>query len=195
MKIKAQGLLNAGHFLEEEYGAAALEAILAACSPAVRERYRGGIALDWHPVEEFVEFATVADTRLGKGDGAIAEKIGEAGARANMKHVLIRFLVYVSKPDFLMRRIAGLWRQFNDEGTMQLALLTPKESRLELTGVKPTYKIFCDSLTGWCRATTEAIGAIAPVARHNECVARGSKRCVWEIRWEKTKPGVKFASG
>jgi hypothetical protein len=39
VNVKAQGLLNAARWLEDEYGRDALGAIVRACSAPVRERY------------------------------------------------------------------------------------------------------------------------------------------------------------
>ena len=39
MQVKAQGLLNAAKWIEEEYGRDALRDVLHSCSQEVRERY------------------------------------------------------------------------------------------------------------------------------------------------------------
>jgi len=185
VKIKAQGLINAASWIEEEFGREVLEKILQACSQKVNERCSTAIAINWHPMEEFVEFLTNAERNLGSGSGGIAERIGEAGARNNMKGALIRMAFWLSKPDFLMRRVAGLWRQFNDEGEMTILHADPGIRRFEVTGVSTPHWLFCCTITGWGRVTTEAAGIVSPTARHIQCRARGAPRCIWEV----TTPG------
>lgn len=183
MNIKAQGLLNAAKWIEETHGQAALRDVLRACSPELRDRYTSAIAINWHPLTELVEFLSVADAQLGRGDGKIAEEIGASAARSNMKGVFVRLLFYVAQPEFLMRRIAQIWRQFNDEGEMLLVAFDERAATIEVTGVPQPQRLFCATLTGWAREVARAMGASNPVVRHTECRARGGKRCVWQLRW------------
>jgi hypothetical protein len=182
MQVKAQGLLNATKWIEDEYGRDALGDVIRACSPAVRERYMSAIAINWHPMEELVELVERADTILGRGDGKIAEALGAAGARANTKGPMLRMLFYLTKPEFLVRRVAGLWRQFNDQGEMTLLRVDERGLELELTGVDTPHRLFCAMLTGWARELVAATGTADVVARHTQCIARGQARCLWLVQ-------------
>jgi hypothetical protein len=182
LQIKAQGLLNAAKWIEEQYGASALTEVIRACSEPVRERYVSAIAINWHPMSEFIEFLEVAERVLGRSDGKIAEQIGAAGARANMKGVMVRFAFYVAKPEYLLQRVAGLWHQFNDEGEMKLLEVTDNTVRVEVSGVKTPHWLFCCVLTGWCREVAASVDMTKPHARHVECITRGGARCIWDIK-------------
>lgn len=182
MNVKAQGLLNAAKWIEDEYGRDALGRVLRACSPAVRERYVSAIAINWHPLEELVEFLAVAERMLGRDDGRLAERVGAAGARANMKGTLVRVAVYLARPEYLMQRIAGLWNQFNDQGEMLLVSMDEKHARIEVRGVPNPHALFCATLTGWCLETAARLGIANTLVRHVQCRARGEARCLWEVR-------------
>ena len=182
MNVKAQGLLNAARFIEEHHGRDMLGEIVRACSPSVRDRYVSAIAINWHPMEELCEFVEVAERCIGSPPGKLGEQIGAAGARANMKGVLLRIAFYVTNPEFMMKRIAGLWSQFNDRGSMLLLVIGKDMVRLEVTGVPHPNSTFCSILTGWCNEVAVAIGVDGPVARHIECRALHAKRCIWEVR-------------
>jgi predicted hydrocarbon binding protein len=182
VNIKAQGLLNAVRWIEEEYGQEALRDVLRECSPAVRERYMFAIAINWHPLGEFIELLTVVERRLGKGDGKLAEAIGAAGARANMKGILLRLAQYLVAQDYLAKRIAGMWRQFNDQGEMRVLSVAEAHVVLEMAGVPESHWLFCCTLTGWCREISSALGVRNATARHIECRTKGSERCVYEVR-------------
>jgi hypothetical protein len=182
LNVKAQGLLNATKWIEENHGQRALAEVIQACSPVVRERYVSAIAINWHPVEELVELLGVADRRLGHGDGRIAEEIGAAGARANMKGALVRVAFYVAKPALLLQRVAAMWRQFNDAGAMKSLDVRKNLVRLEVTDIPHPQWLFCCTITGWCREVSGALGVVNPVARHLQCRARRGSRCIWEIR-------------
>jgi hypothetical protein len=182
MNIKAQGLLNATRWIEENYGQRALSEVVQACGPAVRERYVSAIGITWHPVEEFVELVDAADRLLGKGDGKLAEEIGASAARANLKGVLVRAALYVANPELLVRRAAGLWRQYNDEGEMRVLEFDESVARLEVAGMSTKSWTFCCAVTGWFREVATAAGIQSAVARHPQCRAKGAARCVWEVR-------------
>jgi hypothetical protein len=183
VNVKAQGLLNAATWIEETHGQTALRDVLHACSADVRERYTSAIAINWHPLSEFVEFVGAADRLLGNGDGKMAEEIGAAGARANMKGTFVRLLFYVAKPEFLMTRIAQLWVRFNDQGSMHLVEIESRVAILEVRGVDTPHRLFCATLTGWTREVVKAMGGILPLSTHAECRARGDAKCLWRIRW------------
>ncbi len=182
MNVKAQGLLNAAKWIEEQYGRDTLGEVVRACSPAVRERYVSAIAINWHPVEELVEFLRAAERLLGREDGRIAERIGAAGARANMKGTLVRIAVYLARPEYLMQRIAGLWRQFNDQGEMLLVSMDEKHALIEVRGVTAADPLFCATLTGWCLETATRLGIVGTTVKHTHCRARGDGRCLWDVR-------------
>ena len=149
MQVKAQGLLNAGKYIEATYGADALAALLKQASPGVRDTYASAIAINWHPVEELYELVELAERRLGDGSGALIEEVGAAGAKANLRGVLLRVALYVAKPSFLMTRIAGMWKQFNDEGSMDLLEMTSEHASIEVRGLKRPSATMCRILTGW----------------------------------------------
>jgi hypothetical protein len=183
VQVKAQGLLNAAKWIETEYGRDALGTVVRSCSPEVRDRYVSAIAINWHPVEEFIEFVETADRMLGLGNLRLAEEIGAAGARANMKGTLVRIAFYMAQPEFFFRRVAGLWRQFNDEGQMLVHHLDEHTGSMEVSGLTKPNATFCAVLTGWTRQVAVGLGIENPAVRHIECRARQAARCMWDVRW------------
>ena len=182
MRVKAQSILNALSWVEQTHGQRAVAEVLAECSQAVRDRYIASIAIEWIPLSEFVEVLGVCEKRLGKGDGRIAEQIGAAGARANLRGATQRAAFYVLKPSFLGKRVAGLWDQYNDEGAMTIHEARPELVRVEVVGiVKPDW-LFCCTLTGWCGEFALATGSIGARPVHTECRAKGAARCLWDVR-------------
>jgi hypothetical protein len=192
MNVKAQGLLNAVRWVEQTYGAAGLRDVLGACEASTRARCTSAIAINWHPVEELLDFVAAAERVLPKSDKwHVAEEIGAAGARANTKGFLIRSIIYISKPEFLYKRVAGAWQQFNDAGEMTLLRIEHRgendgdnfgSADIAVTGTGLTSALFCRVLSGWCMEIARAIGTQSPVVHHIECTAKRDARCVWRIR-------------
>jgi hypothetical protein len=187
VNIKAQGLINAGKWISDEHGHDALSRVVQACGPAVRERYASAIPMMWHPADELEEFLREAVRELGPD---AAEEIGAAGATANLSSALVRFAIYIARPDQLIPRVTRLWSQFNDQGEMQLLAVTAQECVYEVKGVERPRPLFCATITGWGRALCNALGMIEPVSRHTHCRARGDKRCVWRVTAKGTRSPV-----
>jgi hypothetical protein len=181
VNIKAQGLFNAAKWIERELGQAALRDVLRGCSPAVRDRYTSAIVINWHPVEEFVEVLEVAEKLLGRNDGKLAEAVGAAGARENLRGAMVRAATYLANPEFMVKRIASLWSQFNDEGTMEVLRFDPEEMAIEVKGLTKTHPLFCATLTGWATEVALHFGWKSASARHVRCRAKGEARCLWEL--------------
>ena len=182
MNVKAQGLLNAAKYIEDHFGRDALGEVLRVCSPTVRETYTSATAIAWHPLVELIEFVDAAEKHFGGPRGKLAREIGAAGARANMKGTLLRIAFYFGRPEYMMKRAANLWRQFNDEGTMELLEMTATLAVIEVRGVPKPNVTFCHILTGWCREIATALGVQDVDARHPECRATRGQRCVFEVR-------------
>jgi hypothetical protein len=181
--VKAQGLLHGAAWVREKYGEEGLERVLAECSPAVRERCATAIAINWIPRGELVEFLTRADEVLGKGDGKISEAMGAASARVNLRHIALRLAFFLARPEFLMRRVAGVWRQYNTEGEMFVREFVEGRMLAELTGMTRPDWFLCCSITGWLYEAGVATGMKQLAAQHVECRARGGARCLWQLRW------------
>jgi hypothetical protein len=182
MNVKAQGLLNAAKYVEERFGRDALGEVLRKCSPSVRETYTSSIAINWHPMVELCEFVEVADKHFGGPRGKLSQQIGAAGARANMKGTLLRIAFYFGRPEYMIKRAASLWRQFNDAGTMELLEMTDTIARIEVRGVPEPNVTFCHILTGWCREVSLALGVRNVDVTHPECLAARGQRCIYEVR-------------
>lgn len=183
MNVKAQGLLNGAAWIRERFGDDALARVLGECSSEVRERCATAIAINWHPREELHEFLTAADRVLGKGDGRVAEAIGAASARLNLRHLGLRLAFFLARPEYLMRRVAGVWRQYNEEGEMIVREFRNGRMIAEQVDIaSPSFAICC-SITGWLHEAGIATGMRQLVTTHAECRALRAKRCIWLLEW------------
>ena len=184
MQIKAQGLLNAAEWIEETYGPQALAEVVQSCRSEVRDRFTTAIAIEWHPMDELVDFLRCAEAVLPtERKFEISEAVGAAGARKNTAGQLKRFAFYIVRHDYALKRIAGMWRQFNDAGAMHLRELDEGHALIEVSDVPSPEEHFCATLTGWCVEVTRAVGLGRTTAVHSECRARGDARCVWDVTW------------
>ena len=182
MQIKAQGLLHAAKYIEERFGRDNLGLVVRACSQGVGDSFVASNAILWHPAMELVEFVETADRMLSDGTGRIAQDVGVAGARANTGRSLQRAALLWTKTDFIMPRVASMWKQFNDEGAMLFNGVVDRSLQIEVTGVSRPHATLCRILTGWCSEIGEAVTAAHVAVEHTSCRAKGDRRCLWMIR-------------
>jgi hypothetical protein len=183
VNVKAQGLLNAAVFVRTTHGDDALERIFRSCSPRIRERCTSAIAINWAPVEEFAEMLAACDRELGTGSGKVAEEIGAFAAKASLRSLGLRLAFFLLRPEYLMKRVAGVWRQYNDEGLLAVRAIEDGLWANELVETDYADWFFCSSVTGWIRETSAATVGKKTSAVHLECRARRGSRCYWEARW------------
>jgi hypothetical protein len=188
VNVKAQALLNGAAWVRERFGDAELDRVLSVCSPAVQERVATGNAIAWHPVAELDEFLTAVDRTLGRGDGKLAEAAGAAAARINLRRMGLRIAFFLARPEFIMRRVAGVWRQYNDAGQMRVLEFANGRMVAELVGVTTPSWAFCCSISGWLGEAAIAAGLKRTVVNHLECRSRGGARCVWSLRRDADEP-------
>lgn len=187
MDVKAQGLLHGAAWLRDTYGEAGLEKVLAACSADVRKRWATASAGSWIPQVELVEFLTVADRSLGAGDGTVAEAMGAASARANLRHMALRLAFFLGNTEFVMRRVARVWREHNEGGQMIVHDFVKGRMTAELADQPNPDWFLCCSVSGWLNEAGLATGMKGLVTRHVDCRGRGDARCTWELRWGVTE--------
>lgn len=195
VNVKTQALINAAGYVEEQHGREGLATLLQHCSPALRDRYMGAISIDWMPMSELVEVLEQVETVFGKGGESASRAIGARSARQNTRGLVARSLFYLASPNFLLRRIASLWSQFNDQGGMHLRHLDERSASIEVTGVPKPHRLFCATLTGWIQVISEAVGATGAKVEHTRCRARGHNQCLWAIQWDATQARDAYESG
>jgi hypothetical protein len=183
VQVKAQALIHAGAWLEEVHGREAVARTLSRCSRAVNDRYMTAIAIEWHPIAELYEWLEAIEAEVGIGDGGTAYHSGAFSARINTRGVMKRSLFYLSSPEYLLRRITGLWTQYNQGGTMHLRHFDDRKVVIELAGLPAPHRLLCSSITGWVHVTAEAVGARGARVEHAACRARGSSHCLYEVLW------------
>jgi hypothetical protein len=183
VKVKAHSFINAAAWFRTAYGDQALAEVLSKCGKSVRDRYVSAIALEWHSVDELIEFVQAAEAYLGKPRGQVATQMGATAARANVGGIVKRTVFYFANPDYLFRRIASMWRQYNDEGELTVREFNDRGASLELSAIAVPNQYFCALLTGWTLEVSKAMGVRAPKSVHSLCRARGDAQCIWELSW------------
>jgi hypothetical protein len=182
MNVKLQAILNAARWVEEQHGKNMLARVLARCRAQIRERFETGIAIEWIPMTELMEFYEAVVEIVGAGDRSVLRATGASSARKNLRRPVTRVATWLLSPDLFIQRVSSLWRQYNDAAELVLLDLRPGLCLLEIRGVPVPHWGFCTSLLGWADELALAFGWKNAMVRHPECRAEGDSRCIIEIR-------------
>ena len=182
MQVRGRQLVRAAKWIDRTHGSARFEEVLAACSEQTRSVLARAKKERWAPCAALIDLAACADRILGRDDGKIAEKMGEAQA-ASITRGPFRVVAQVANAPFLMRRAVRVWRQQHDEGSMELLDADDHTAELEVRDVVEPHEIFCAMLTGWTREVARVSSHVDALVKHPQCRAKGATRCLWSIVW------------
>ena len=183
MNVRAQSLLNAAKWLQEQHGNDALVKVLKKCSPQTRERYTSALPIEWHPQEELIEFIAAIEETIGDGSGQTCIQIGASTARLNLGGFVKKTVFYLANREYLFRRVTAFWRQFNDAGELKVLEYDDRKAMLELVGLSNPNRYFCGLITGWSLEVSKTLGINNPQSRHSSCQGKHDDRCLWDIEW------------
>src|SRR5262249_35622898 len=83
--VKGSALAYRVSWVQLGHGAAGMNKLLAACTPALREAIESGVKMArWYPFEQFIELNEVIDRTFGRGDLSLVRQLGRHGADANL---------------------------------------------------------------------------------------------------------------
>jgi hypothetical protein len=89
VNVKLQAMLNAARYVEAAHGAPSLKRVFAACRPDTRVRLETGIAIEWLPVEQLIEFYEALVRIVADGDRDILRRERRAIERAGVIHIAL----------------------------------------------------------------------------------------------------------
>jgi hypothetical protein len=184
LNVKAHSLLISAKWVQEKYGDHGLAEVLRRCSDNLRDRYTTVLPIEWHPQEELIEFISTVEQTFGDQSGRLCVQIGAATAKANLGGFVKQTIFYFANREYLLRRVAALWRQFNDAGELRVLEFDERKARMELLDIPTSNRYFCALITGWSCEVGRAFGVKHPQARHVACIAEKGERCLWQIDWQ-----------
>jgi hypothetical protein len=183
MNVRSRQLVRAAKWIDRTHGSARLDEVLAACRDETRDALARAKKERWASLAALVDLVASADRVLGRDDGKIAEKIGEAQA-LSITRGPFQVVARVANAPFLMRRAVRVWRQQHDTAAMELLDADDHRCELEVRDVpEEPSEAFCAMLTGWTREVARASSHVDAIVKHPQCRARGATRCLWNVVW------------
>ncbi|MBK5254396.1 MAG: hypothetical protein JJE39_00030 [Vicinamibacteria bacterium] len=182
MRIKGTSIASFLGFLEAEYGASRTREFTASLEPGLRKRCEGLVlASAFYPVEELDSLATLARDYFA-ADASFFERSGAYNAAFGLAGVHQVLLARPTPLDFL-RAAERAWRQFVDEGGVDVNLVGEGKVRLRFEAV-PGSEVRCARQTGFLTRSLELAGAQKLSVSKATCTLKGDPFCEWNVIWD-----------
>ena len=174
-------LLGGMEFVRKRYGEEALARVLAEMDPADASLMKHAVAAGWYPIEPFLRFRRTVDRIFGKGDLALLREMGRFAGDFQL-HTVLKSLLKLTNPSWLVERGTRVWRQYHDTGDWEYIRSEPNYLRARITGFVAD-EAWCTGFLGFIERAVELTGGKDPKAVHPRCRARGDAFCEFEGRW------------
>lgn len=184
-QIKGAILKTRLGFVEQHWGRAGLDRVLAVLPEDDQRALRAVLTVKWYPfaVGERLDRAIV--DVLGEGRTEVFERLGAASADTNLAGVHKQFLT-PGRPHVFLGKAALIYGFYYETGRRTY------EQTGESSGVLTTYdaETFstpdCLSVIGWYKRALELCGVHNVSIEEDECRARGGDVCRYRVRWQGT---------
>jgi uncharacterized protein (TIGR02265 family) len=157
--------------------------VLEALPEEDRQTLRSLLPSTWYPfaLGERLDQAIVA--RIGRGNPAFFERLGEASAQANLTGVHRQFLVQ-GDPHAFLAQTSMIYSFYYDQGRREYEAAGPRQALLTTYDADVFSVPDCSTVVGWHRRALEMCGVTNPRVVEEECRARGGKVCRYRVSWD-----------
>ncbi len=182
-QIKGTILKSRLGFVEQHWGRAGLQRVLAELEAEDRRTLETILTVKWYPfaVGERLDAAIVRV--LGDGKTDVFERLGQASADVNLTTLHKNFLA-PGKPHVFLGKAPQIYRFYYETGS-RAYLQTGERSGVLTTSDAETFSTpDCLTVIGWYRRALELCGVSGVHIEEDECRARGGAVCRYQLRWE-----------
>jgi hypothetical protein len=183
VQIKGTALVSAQRYVRERFGDEAWLAVLLGLEPEDRHRLEQGILVSaWYPFSLFIRLVRRLEADFGGQVPRLHREMGRAAAEYGLT-TIHKLFFKVGSPQFIISRVANVWRTYNSSGDMTAPLCEHGHAIVELAGFAEPARELCERLPGFFERTVELSGGREVRLVHAQCVNRGEPVCRFEAWW------------
>lgn len=183
-QVKATRWLDAKEFLVKTYGQSEVDKVVEALSEEDQTLFsRPIIPVAWIDYSAYMRYMFMADRILGTGNYQVLAKSAHYACDKQFKGIY-KFFVSFTSPEYVLKRVSQVWRQFHSAGTLTLVPKTEKTADLVLVGFPDIPKGHEYSHMPYMCRIMELSSAKNVKAIHPKCMARGDDQCLFKFKWE-----------
>jgi uncharacterized protein (TIGR02265 family) len=184
-QIRGAVLLARRSFVQEHFGEAGWERVLAALGEEDRRLFGGFrlLPVGWYQSAAGERIDQAIVDVLGGGDERVFEELGAGSAHANLTGPH-RYFLTPGNPQAFMQKVPAIYDLYYDSGRRDYEPTGPT------SGVMTTYdaEVFshpdCLTVIGWYRKALEMCGAREVTIVEETCRARGGPLCRYRLSWQ-----------
>ncbi len=186
-------LLGVFRFIKDGYGEETLTSLIASTSRSTQEICSEKIrVLGWYPYACYVELLSAMEQRLGRGDGSLCQRLGEAGGSLALEHM---FKIYCKfgDPERLIRAGMKIWdRYYQNAGRLETVSWLPENTVWRVYDFPDMNRFNCRSLAGWLGGAMSKLASdgddfvVEVPPKETKCVSDGHDYheffCKWRLK-------------
>ncbi len=182
-QIKGSILKARMAFVEEHFGAAGVERVLAGLHPEDRRSLKVIMIIQSYPFDLGKRLDEAIVRILGGGNPAFFERLGEASATKNLS-TLHKVFLTPGNPHAFLRKAPSIYALYYETGRRDYQQTGEREGVLTTYEAETFSAPDCLTVVGWYRKALEMCGAQGVKVKEEECRARGGKVCRYRVSWQ-----------
>jgi hypothetical protein len=182
-QVKGNLLAARPRYVKEQWGDDAFRDVAKRLDASVRPAFDGTILpFAWHSFGDLAAIDSAIIDGPMHGDMSKMKHFGATIARYDLS-TLYRMLFKLGSPEFVIRRVAVVYRTYVKGGGIAASDVRTGEASVRLTeGALPRY--FCShGVAGWFTAAIELSGGKEVNVRETTCIHDGAEHCAWHATW------------
>jgi len=180
-KVKATRWLDAKEYLVKTYKQEGVDQVFQALDKEDQHIFsRPIVPISWLDYSAYMRYMLTADKILGKCDHQLIARSAEYACDKQFKGIY-KFFISFTKPEFVLKRVSQVWRQFHSDGELNLNSISDKAGELKLIGFPDIPKYHELSHSPYMKRIMELSSAKNVQVNHPKGMVRGDDQCLFKF--------------
>jgi len=181
-QIKGAVLKSRLAFVEEKFGAAAVQQVLAGLPPDDQAALASILTVRWYPFETGKRLDDAIVAVCADGDPAFFKRLGAASADKNLSALHKSFLT-PGNPHAFLGKARTIYAMYYETGRREYQRTGEASGTLTTYDAETFSAPDCQTVVGWYERALEMCGASQVKIVKEECRATGGATCRYAVSW------------
>jgi len=181
-QIKGAVLKSRLAFVQEKFGDAALQQVMASLSADDQAALNSILTVRWYPFETGQHLDDAIVAVCGQGDPAFFKRLGAASADKNLAALHKSFLT-PGNPHAFLGKARTIYALYYETGHREYEKTGEQSGVLTTHDAETFSSPDCQTVIGWYERALEMCGVSGVRIVEEECRARGDATCRYMVSW------------
>jgi len=186
-QIKGAVLKSRMAFIQEQFGDAAVQRVLAGLPEEDRAALSSILTVRWYEFDLGKRLDDAIVAKCGHGDPAFFKRLGASSADRNLT-VLHKSFLSPGDPHAFLGKASAIYRLYYDTGRREYERTGPAEGVLTTFEAETFSAPDCLTVIGWYERALAMCGASDVRIVEEECRAAGGAVCRYRVSWGDVRP-------